>query len=253
MDVLDKLLRLPQLALMNLAGKTALVTGGTGGIGSAISETLRMAGSRVIATALGAEECGEAATRLPGIDVRVLNVGDDKDVAAFAAVLGGIDILVNCAGVTSRGPASFEEDEFVRVIDINLHGTMRVARACQPALAARKGCIVNIASMMSFHGSGTAPGYAASKGGVLQLTKSLAIAWAPDGIRVNAVAPGFIVTPMTAKHIDPAFRASRQARTPLGHWGVPQNIADAVLFLASTRASFITGVTLPVDGGYLAG
>ena len=87
----------------------------------------------------------------------------------------------------------------------------------------------------------------------MQLTKSLAIAWASDGIRVNAVAPGFIVTPMTDKHIDPVFRANRETRTPMGRWGRPQDVADAVLFLASDRASFITGVILPVDGGYLAG
>jgi NAD(P)-dependent dehydrogenase (short-subunit alcohol dehydrogenase family) len=106
--------------------------------------------------------------------------------------------------------------------------------------------------MMSFVGSGTAPGYAASKGGVMQLTKSLAIAWAPEGIRVNAVAPGFIITPMTDTQIDPAYRARVNERTPMGRWGEPQHVADAVLFLASDRASFITGVTLPVDGGYLA-
>jgi NAD(P)-dependent dehydrogenase (short-subunit alcohol dehydrogenase family) len=106
--------------------------------------------------------------------------------------------------------------------------------------------------VMSFRGSGTAPGYNASKGAVMQLTKSLAIAWAGEGIRVNAVAPGFIVTPMTDAAIDPAYRARVEERTPMGRWGEPQHIADAVLFLASERASFITGVILPVDGGYLA-
>jgi NAD(P)-dependent dehydrogenase (short-subunit alcohol dehydrogenase family) len=238
---------------MDLHGKIALVVGGTGGIGSAISETLLAAGASVIATALDAAEQAEAAARMTRIDVRTLSVGDDADVQRFAAELGAVDVLVNCAGITSRGEASFGEDEFLRVIDINLHGTMRAARAFHPALAARQGCIVNIASMMSFHGSGTAPGYSASKGGVMQLTKSLAIAWASEGVRVNAVAPGFIVTPMTDKHIDPVFRANREARTPMGRWGQPQDIANAVLFLASERASFITGVILPVDGGYLAG
>jgi NAD(P)-dependent dehydrogenase (short-subunit alcohol dehydrogenase family) len=238
---------------MDLHGKIALVVGGTGGIGSAISETLLAAGASVIATALDAAEQAEAAARMTRIDVRTLSVGDDADVQRFAAELGAVDVLVNCAGITSRGEASFGEEEFLRVIDINLHGTMRAARAFHPALAARQGCIVNIASMMSFHGSGTAPGYSASKGGVMQLTKSLAIAWASEGVRVNAVAPGFIVTPMTDKHIDPVFRANREARTPMGRWGQPQDIANAVLFLASERASFITGVILPVDGGYLAG
>jgi NAD(P)-dependent dehydrogenase (short-subunit alcohol dehydrogenase family) len=241
---------------MRLDGKIAVVTGGTGGIGSAISKTLRNAGATVIATAIDENERTTASARLSGIDIRLLDVGDNDDTQRFAAATGPIDILVNCAGVTSRGEPSFDEAEFLRVMDINLHGTMRTCRAFKPALAKRKGCIVNIASMMSFQGSGTAPGYAASKGGVMQLTKSLAIAWAPKGhgtgIRVNAVAPGFIATPMTDAQIDPAYRARVNERTPMGRWGEPQHIADAVLFLASDRASFITGVILPVDGGYLA-
>jgi NAD(P)-dependent dehydrogenase (short-subunit alcohol dehydrogenase family) len=241
---------------MDLRGKIALVIGGTGGIGSAIAETLAAAGAEVIATAVDAAEQAEATTRMPGIDVRQLDVGDDAEVQRFAAELDSLDVLVNCAGITSRGAASFGEEEFLRVININLHGTMRAARAFRPALARRRGCIVNIASMMSFVGSGTAPGYAASKGGIAQLTKSLAIAWAPkgdgEGIRVNAVAPGFIVTPMTDAQIDPAYRTRVNERTPMGRWGQPQDIADAVLFLSSARASFITGTILPVDGGYLA-
>jgi NAD(P)-dependent dehydrogenase (short-subunit alcohol dehydrogenase family) len=237
---------------MNLDGKTALIVGGTGGIGSAIAETLRGAGAEVIVTAIDASEQAEASARLSDIDIRLLNIGNDAEVQQLASEVGPIDILVNCAGVTSRGEEAFGEDEFLRVMDINLNGSMRTARAFRPALAKSKGCIVNIASMMSFVGSGTAPGYAASKGGVMQLTKSLAIAWAAEGIRVNAVAPGFIVTPLTDAQIDPAYRARVNERTPMGRWGTPQHVADAVLFLASDRASFITGVILPVDGGYLA-
>jgi NAD(P)-dependent dehydrogenase (short-subunit alcohol dehydrogenase family) len=236
---------------MRLDGKKAIVVGGAGGIGSAISEVLSDAGAKVTATAINDAEQADARARLNDLDVRVLDVGDDADVVQFAADIGPIDILINCAGITSRGEVSFEEEEFLRVVDINLHGTMRTARAFRGALAARKGCIVNIASVMSFHGSGTAPGYTASKGGVMQLTKSLAIAWAAEGIRVNAVAPGFIITPMTDKHIDPAFRARVEGRTPMGKWGQPTDVANAVLFLASDRASYITGVILPVDGGYL--
>ena len=238
---------------MRLDGRTAMVIGGTGGIGSTICEVMREVGARVLATAYDKTEQTISRQRLDGVDIHVLDIGDDADVRRLAAQVGPVDILVNCAGITSRGVASFGEEEFVRVVDINLHGSMRTARAFRPGLAERKGCIVNIASMMSFHGSGTAPGYSASKGAVAQLTKSLAIAWAADGIRVNAVAPGFIVTPMTDAHIDPVFRANREARTPMARWGRPQDIADAVLFLASDRASFITGVILPVDGGYLAG
>jgi NAD(P)-dependent dehydrogenase (short-subunit alcohol dehydrogenase family) len=237
---------------VRLDSKIALVTGGTGGIGSAISETLHAAGATVIATAIDQHERAEAKTRLTGLDICLLDVSNDNDVQRLAAEIGPIDILVNCAGITSRGEAAFGEDEFLRVMDVNLSGSMRTARAFRPTLAERNGCIVNIASMMSFVGSGTAPGYAASKGGVMQLTKSLAIAWAPEGIRVNAVAPGFITTPMTDTQIDPAYRARVNERTPMGRWGEPKHIADAVLFLASDRASFITGVILPVDGGYLA-
>jgi NAD(P)-dependent dehydrogenase (short-subunit alcohol dehydrogenase family) len=237
---------------MNLDGKTALIVGGTGGIGSAIAETLRGAGAAVIVTTIDAHEQAEASARLSDIDIHLLNIGNDAEVQQLATEVGPIDILVNCAGVTSRGEEAFGEDEFLRVMDINLNGSMRTARAFRPALAKSKGCIVNIASMMSFVGSGTAPGYAASKGGVMQLTKSLAIAWAAEGIRVNAVAPGFIVTPLTDAQIDPAYRARVNERTPMGRWGTPQHVADAVLFLASDRASFITGVILPVDGGYLA-
>lgn len=230
-----------------------MVIGGTGGIGSAICETMRDAGAKVIATTSNASRQAESSERLTGVEVHILDVGDDADVQRLAAQVGPVDILVNCAGITSRGEASFGEEEFVRVVDINLHGSMRTARAFRPGLAERKGCIVNIASMTSFQGSGTAPGYSASKGAIAQLTKCLAIAWAAQGIRVNAIAPGFIVTPMTDAHIDPVFRANRNARTPLAREGRPQDIADAVLFLSSERASFITGVILPVDGGYLAG
>jgi NAD(P)-dependent dehydrogenase (short-subunit alcohol dehydrogenase family) len=238
---------------MRLDGRTAMVIGGTGGIGSAICETMRDAGARVLATTCNASRQAESSERLNEVEVHLLDIGDDAEVQRLAAQVGPVDILVNCAGITSRGDASLGEEEFVRVVDINLHGSMRTARAFRPGLAERQGCIVNIASMTSFHGSGTAPGYSASKGAVVQLTKSLAIAWAAKGIRVNAVAPGFIVTPMTDAHIDPVFRANRKARTPLAREGRPQDIADAALFLASDRASFITGVILPVDGGYLTG
>jgi NAD(P)-dependent dehydrogenase (short-subunit alcohol dehydrogenase family) len=141
---------------------------------------------------------------------------------------------------------------FADTVDINLNGTMRVCTAARPLLAARRGCIVNTASMLSFFGGGLVPGYSASKGGVAQLTKSLAIAYAAEGIRVNAVAPGWIATALTQPlQDDPARAAPILARTPLGRWGTPQDIAGPVLFLAGPDAQFVTGVVLPVDGGYL--
>lgn len=238
--------------MTSFEGRTAVVTGGLGGIGAAISKALAGAGARVIATGYDQSEVDgrSADPDLVGIDMQPLDVGDDAAVQAFARAVGGIDILVNCAGTTARGPAAFEEEAFTHVVDVNLTGTMRCCRAFQPGLARSGGSIVNIASMMSFFGSGTAPAYAASKGGVALLTKSLAIAWAGEGVRVNAVAPGWIVTPLTDAQIDPVLRERVIGRTPMRRWGEPRHIAQAVLFLASDQAEFVTGVILPVDGGY---
>lgn len=238
--------------MLTFEGLTAVVTGGVGGIGGAISATLKRAGAQVVAT--GYDQAEIDAKRddpaLAGIMLAPLDVGDPAAVDAFAATIDRIDILVNCAGTTRRGPEAFEEEAFQHVLDVNLSGTMRPCRAFREKLAQNGGSIVNIASMMSIFGSATAPGYAASKGGVAMLTKSLAIAWAEDGIRVNAVAPGWIVTPLTDRQIDPALRERVIGRTPMRRWGEPQHIADAVGFLCSPQASFITGVVLPVDGGY---
>jgi NAD(P)-dependent dehydrogenase (short-subunit alcohol dehydrogenase family) len=134
---------------------------------------------------------------------------------------------------------------------VNLHGTFRTAESFHPQLKAQRGVLINIASMYATFGSPRNPAYGASKAAVAQLTKSLAIAWAADGIRVNAVAPGFIVTQQSAKsRIDPAHVAAVNLRTPMGRWGQPEDIAGPVLFLASSAAEFMTGVCLPIDGGY---
>ena len=142
---------------------------------------------------------------------------------------------------------------FEDVIDINLTGTMRVCTAARRKLKERSGTIVNTASMLSFFGGGLVPGYAASKGGIAQLTKSLAIAYAEDGIRVNAVAPGWIITPLSQPlRDDEARNAAILSRTPLKRWGKPEEIAGGVLYLSSPIASFVTGTILSIDGGYLA-
>jgi NAD(P)-dependent dehydrogenase (short-subunit alcohol dehydrogenase family) len=240
--------------MTDFSGRIAVVTGGVGGIGAAICSTLKRSGAQVIATGLDQSEVDAKAAdpALAGVRLEPLDVADAAAVEAFAAGIERADILVNCAGVTSRGPEAFEEAAFNHVIDVNLAGAMRACRAFREKLARNQGAIVNIASMMSFFGSATAPGYAASKGGVVTLTKSLAVAWAEQGIRVNAVAPGWIVTPLTDRHIDPALRERVIARTPMRRWGAPEHIADAVAFLCSPQAAFITGAVLPVDGGYSA-
>ena len=233
--------------------RRVLVVGGSSGIGAGIAEAFARRGAQVCATGASAAEA-EVARREPGLaGVRVepLDVRDDAAVAAFVGSFDRLDVLVNCAGVIRRGE-EHDPKVFAAVLDINLNGTMRTCAAARPLLAASRGSIVNTASMLSFFGGGLVPGYAASKGGVAQLTKSLAIAYAAEGIRVNAVAPGWIATRLTgALQGDEGRSAAIVARTPLGRWGTPQDVAGAALFLASPWAAFVTGIVLPVDGGYL--
>lgn len=231
---------------------TVLVTGGTSGIGAAIARAFVAAGAGVTATGAFPQEVEAAAAALGAATCRVLDVRDPVAVAELVAGPGRLDLVVNCAGVIRRH-AELDPAVFAEVVDVNLNGTMRVCTAARPLLKAAGGSIVNTASMLSFFGGGLVPGYAASKGGVAQLTKSLAIAFAPDGIRVNAVAPGWIETPLTAGiREDRARYAATRDRTALGRWGRPEDVVGAVMFLASPAAAYVTGIVLPVDGGYLA-
>jgi len=235
-----------------LAGKTVLVTGGTGGIGGGFARAFRDAGATVVAT--GATEAEIAAAHTDptagGIEFRVLNVRDADAVRGFIGAFEALDLVVNCAGVIRRGE-ELASEVFDMVVDINLNGTMRICEAALPLLSAAGGSIINIASMLSFFGGGLVPGYSASKGGVAQLTKSLAIAYAPKGVRVNAIAPGWIATPLTrALQEDPARAGPILSRTALGRWGQPEDLTGLALFLAGPHAAFMTGNVIPVDGGY---
>ena len=233
--------------------RKVFITGATSGIGEAIAQAFQADGAQVVATGATQIEVENALQKSAntGIDFRVLDVRDLAAVQAMVGAFSELDVVVNCAGVIQRA-IELEPEAFARTVDINLNGTMRVCAAARQGLKARRGCIVNTASMLSFFGGGLVPGYSASKGGVAQLTKSLAIAYADDGIRVNAVAPGWIATSLTqALQDDPLRAAPILARTPMKRWGTPADVAGPVLFLASLQAQFVTGVVLPVDGGYL--
>jgi NAD(P)-dependent dehydrogenase (short-subunit alcohol dehydrogenase family) len=232
----------------DFSGVHALVIGASkAGIGAAIARAFQDAGATVAITGAETEPAAEDRARFK---YSQLDVTDREAVRALAAKTERLDVLVNCAAITSRGeemaPAFFEH-----VVNVNLHGTFRTAEAFHHQLKAQRGLLINVASMYAHFGSPRNPAYGASKAAVAQLTKSLAIAWAPDGIRVNAVAPGFIVTAQSAKsRTDPNHVAAVNLRTPMGRWGHPEDIAGPVLFLASDQAGFMTGTCLAIDGGY---
>ena len=236
-----------------MISKQVCVSGGTSGIGRAIALAFAAAGHQVLATGVSLAEIAAADLKETGNAIRaeVLDVRNAEQIARLMASMPRLDVLVNCAGIIRRGGAEHDPAGFAEVLDVNLTGTMRLCTAARPLLQESGGCVLNTASMLSFFGSGIAPAYSASKGGIAQLTKSLAIAWAADGIRVNAIAPGWIETPLTEPlTADPTRRQAIIDRTPLARWGRPEDVTGAALFLCSPAAAFITGVILPVDGGY---
>ena len=232
----------------DFSGAEVLVIGASrAGIGAAIARAFQAAGATVGITGAEPEPAPEDQRRFAYTQ---LDVTDTVAVTALARLTPRLHVLVNCAAITSRGE-EMEPAFFQKVVDVNLFGTFRTALSFQPHLKETQGSVINIASMYARFGSPMNPAYGASKAAVEQLTKSLAIAWAPDGIRVNAIAPGFIVTQQSAKsRTNPAHVAAVTARTPLGRWGQPEDIVGAALFLASPLAGFMTGVCMPVDGGY---
>ena len=226
---------------------TVLVTGGTSGIGLAIAQGFQRAGAEVVVVGLPPRQAQDVS----GLRCIEMDLRDAQAPQRLVQELPRLHILVQAAGMIRRADEHTPE-VFEQVIDLNLNAAMRVAHAMHPLLRSSRGCVVNVASMLSFFGAGLAPAYSASKGGIAQLTKSLAIAWASEGIRVNAIAPGWIATPLTqALQDDPARSQAILQRTPMGRWGRPEDLSGPVQFLCSPLAAFVTGVVLPVDGGYL--
>ena len=231
--------------------KTVVVTGGTSGIGAGVASVLHEAGYHVIAATVSEAEIN-AFSGPKEIELRTLDVTDDDAVKSFFAELNNLNGLVNCAGILRRND-EYDIEVFEQVINVNLTGTMRCCLAAHPLLSASGGSIVNMASMLSTFGGPLVPAYSASKGGVAQLTKALSGKWASDGIRVNAVAPGWIETEMTRGLRDAPERSEAiLSRTPLNRWGKTSEVGALVKWLLSDEASFVTGAIYPVDGCYLA-
>lgn len=230
----------------------ALITGGATGIGHAVATAMVEAGYHVTVTGLTDEQVSAVLTG-PHLAATKLDVTSAASAAAVLDSFDRLDALVNCAGMIVRNYGEYDIETFQKVIDVNLTGTMRMCVAARAKLAVARGAIVNTASMLSYFGGPAVPAYTASKGGVAQLTKALAGAWAAEGIRVNAIAPGWIATELTRGLVEDDDRsAAILARTPMQRWGEPADVGGVAVFLCSEAARFITGVILPVDGGYAA-
>jgi 2-dehydro-3-deoxy-D-gluconate 5-dehydrogenase len=250
----------------HLRGQVAIVTGGNGGIGLGMALGLARSGAGVVVVGRNAEKNDRAmaALRAANADVApsavIADVTQERDCAAIVAHTldrhGRIDVLVNNAGTNVRkAPQDYSLDEWQMLIDANLTSAFLCSKAVYPAMAkARRGKIINIGSMTSIFGASFAAPYGASKGGVVQFTMATAVAWARDNIQVNAVLPGWIDTDLTvqARKDVEGLHERVEARTPAGRWGVPQDFAGIAVFLASAASDFITGVAIPVDGGYSA-
>lgn len=225
----------------------AIVTGGATGLGLGCSKRLLADGFKVLSLGMDQEEIIDH----ENYQHRVFDVTDQAAVTDLVRQTAELDALVNAAGIILHEGREFTDDGFDKVMQVNLGGTRTLSFGLKSALAARRGAIVNFASMWSIFGSPRNPAYSTSKGAVLQLTRSLAASWGADGIRVNAVAPGWIKTRMSKTAMgDPERAGPILKRIPAGDWGEPEDVGHAVGFLVSPAARYITGVMLPIDGGY---
>jgi 2-dehydro-3-deoxy-D-gluconate 5-dehydrogenase len=250
------------MSLFDLKGKVALVTGGNGGIGLGMARGFAAAGANVVIAGRNAEKSRGAASEIAAMGVKTavveVNVADDASCRAMIDAtmkeMGRIDILVNNAGINIRKrPETYSMAEWREVLSINLDGAFYCSHAVYPALKkSGGGKIINIGSMMSIFGAAFATPYSASKGGIVQMTKSLATAWAVDNIQVNAILPGWIDTELTQKareQVD-GLNANVLRRTPAGRWGVPDDFSGIAIFLGSQASDFVTGTAIAVDGGF---
>jgi len=249
-------------SLFDLTGRVAIVTGGNGGIGLGMATGLAEAGAAIVIAARDQKKSAEAAEKLQKLGARVATVEVDvKDQNSVKRMVQAtfdrfqrVDILVANAGINIRKPPQdVRAEEWQAVLDVNLNGPFFCAQAVYPAMKAQGGGkIITIGSMTSIFGVPFAPAYSATKGGVVQLTRSLATAWAKDNIQVNCVLPGWIDTDLTrqARKQVQGLHERVEARTPAGRWGEPKDFAGVAVFLASHASDFITGAAIPVDGGY---
>jgi 2-deoxy-D-gluconate 3-dehydrogenase len=249
--------------MFDLEGKVAIVTGGNGGIGKGIARGLAAAGSEIVIAARNQKKTEEAVREIQdAFGVRVqgmqVDIGQDKQIESLTKQVtsdfGKIDILVNNAGVNIRKmPQDYQAAEWDEILNINLRGAFLFAKAVYPAMkGAGGGKIINIGSMTSILGGAKLAPYGASKGGIVQLTLSLAVAWAADNIQVNAILPGFINSELTLKARKdlPDLNEKVLTRTPSGRWGEPDDLAGTAVYMASRASDFVTGVAVPVDGGF---